>query len=107
MTSIIFPVFGLAVGIMLLRHLLKNRSLRDDLECCPRCGSLDVSYLQKAYGIGVFAPATNVECRNCGYHGFPIIFETAEDYQGFLEEIEGDEERENKMDGQPMWGLFD
>ena len=52
---------------------------------CPNCGSRRI--YQGTMGDGVLVGYTFREvCRNCGYQGMPIIFDSEEEYRKFLKE---------------------
>ena len=52
---------------------------------CPRCGSRKI--YQGTMGDGVLSGfASRDVCRNCGYQGMPIIFDSEEEYKKFLSE---------------------
>jgi len=53
---------------------------------CPRCGSKKI--FQGTIGNGVLTGYTSLDvCRNCGYRGIPIVFDSKEEYTKFLGEI--------------------
>jgi DNA-directed RNA polymerase subunit RPC12/RpoP len=54
-----------------------------EIIACPNCGSRRI--YQGTMGEGVLTGYTtrNV-CKNCGYQGMPIIFDSEKDYQKFL-----------------------
>jgi hypothetical protein len=50
---------------------------------CPKCGSRKI--FQGRLKDGVLTGYTNrYVCRNCGYQGFPVIFDSIEEYDKFL-----------------------
>ena len=52
---------------------------------CPNCGSRKI--YQGTMGDGVLTGYTYKDvCRNCGYQGMPIIFDSEIDYKKFLKE---------------------
>lgn len=52
---------------------------------CPNCGSRRI--FQGTMGDGVLIGYTFKEvCRNCGYQGMPIIFDSEKEYKKFLKE---------------------
>jgi hypothetical protein len=56
-----------------------------DIIACPKCGSRKI--YQGTMGDGVLIGYTFKEvCRNCGYQGMPIIFDSEKEYQKFLKE---------------------
>jgi len=52
---------------------------------CPNCGSRKI--YQGTMGDGVLTGYTYRDvCRNCGYQGMPIIFDSEKEYKNFLKE---------------------
>jgi len=57
------------------------------ITACPKCGSRNI--FQGTVGDGVLAGYTTKDvCKDCGYQGSPIIFDTKEDYEKFHQEFE-------------------
>lgn len=57
-----------------------------EITACPKCGSKKI--YQGRMSDGVLTGYTNRKvCRNCGYQGSPIIFDSEKDYKKFLEEL--------------------
>lgn len=55
-----------------------------EITACPKCGSRRI--FQGRLKEGVLTGYTSNEvCRDCGYHGSPLIFDTIDDYNKFLE----------------------
>ena len=56
-----------------------------EIIACPNCGSRKI--YQGTMGDGVLTGYTFREvCRNCGYQGMPIIFDSEKEYKIFLKE---------------------
>ena len=56
-----------------------------EIIACPNCGSRRI--FQGTMGDGVLIGYTFKEvCRNCGYQGMPIIFDSEKEYKKFLKE---------------------
>lgn len=56
-----------------------------EIQACPQCGSTNI--FQGTIGDGVLTGYTTRQvCRNCGFQGMPIIFNTEKDYQHFLKQ---------------------
>jgi|GEM_PF-822704 len=54
-----------------------------EIKACPRCGSTEI--YQGTMGDGVLTGYTSRQvCRNCGFQGMPLIFNSEEDYKKFL-----------------------
>ena len=55
-----------------------------EIKACPNCGSRKI--YQGRMGDGVLTGYTTRDvCRDCGYQGMPIIFDSEQDYKKFLE----------------------
>jgi hypothetical protein len=53
---------------------------------CPRCGSKNIR--QGTIGNGVLTGYTSLDvCKDCGYRGIPIVFDSENEYKKFLREI--------------------
>lgn len=56
-----------------------------EIKACPRCGSTNI--YQGTIGDGVLTGYTSREvCKNCGFQGMPVIFNSEKDYKKFLNE---------------------
>ena len=60
------------------------------LSVCPRCGSKNISAGKMSSGILYGISSWTQECRNCGYKGSPIIFNSEKEYLKFLKDIKSD-----------------
>lgn len=56
-----------------------------EITACPKCGSKKIYQGRMSDGVLTGYTSRNV-CRNCGYQGPPIIFDSEEDYKKFLDE---------------------
>jgi hypothetical protein len=55
-----------------------------EIKACPNCGSRRI--YQGRMGDGVLTGYTSRDvCRNCGYQGMPIFFDSEKEYKKFLE----------------------
>ena len=55
-----------------------------EIKACPNCGSRRI--YQGRMGDGILTGYTSRDvCRNCGYQGMPIIFDSEKEYKKFLE----------------------
>jgi hypothetical protein len=76
------------------------------ITACPKCGSTRI--FQGTMGDGTITGITTRQvCRDCGYQGPPLIFESEEDYQKFRQELTADkeqtaEETKPDEDAQPL-----
>jgi len=67
------------------------------ITACPRCGSRRI--FQGRLKDGVITGYTSREvCRDCGYRGTPIIFDSEKEYKKFLNELHKDERDVSKSD---------
>lgn len=55
-----------------------------EIKACPNCGSTQIYQGRMGEGVLTGYTSRNV-CRNCGYQGMPIIFDTEKEYKKFLE----------------------
>ena len=55
-----------------------------EITACPKCGSRKI--FQGNIGDGVLTGYTSRNvCKDCGYQGMPLIFDSDEEYEKFLE----------------------
>ncbi len=70
-----------------------------EITACPKCGSKRI--FQGTMGDGVLTGVTTRDvCRECGYQGPPLIFDSETEYKQFLDELTADEkptETENEQ----------
>jgi rRNA maturation protein Nop10 len=65
-----------------------------EIKACPRCGSTNI--YQGTIGDGVLTGYTNRDvCKNCGFQGMPVIFNSEEDYKKFLNGLKKDKSIKN------------
>ena len=62
---------------------------------CPKCGSKNISMGTIGSGVTFGVTSWKEVCRDCGYQGSPIIFDSEKEYKKFLEEL--NEYKEQKM----------
>ena len=55
-----------------------------DIKACPKCGSKRIYQGRMRDGV-LTGYTTRDVCRNCGYQGMPIIFDSEEEYKKFLQ----------------------
>lgn len=72
-----------------------------EIKACPNCGSRKI--YQGRMGDGVLTGYTSKDvCRNCGFQGMPIIFDSEVEYKNFLKskslEEPNNEVKEKKVD---------
>ncbi len=59
------------------------------ISACPRCGSRNI--FQGTMGDGVLTGYADRDvCKDCGYQGMPIIFDSENEYKNFLDELSKD-----------------
>ena len=63
------------------------------ISACPQCGSKNIYAGKMSSGILFGVSSWMEECRDCGYKGSPIIFESEQKYASFLKKL-----REGKTD---------
>jgi len=61
------------------------------ITACPRCGSTNISAGTMGSGILFGMSSWKEECRDCGYKGASIVFDSKEEYLTFLKEVKGKE----------------
>ncbi len=61
------------------------------ITACPRCGSTNISAGTMGSGILFGMSSWKEECRDCGYKGASLVFDSKEDYLTFLKEVKGKE----------------
>ena len=67
-----------------------------EIKACPKCGSRKI--YQGRMGDGVLTGYTSRDvCRNCGYQGMPIIFDSELDYKNFLKSKDFDDKNLNNL----------
>ncbi len=69
-----------------------------EISACPKCGSRRIFQGRLKEGVLIgYTPATYV-CRNCGYRGLPVIFDSEGEYKKFLKEFKGIEGYEKEYE---------
>ena len=62
-----------------------------EITACPKCGSRKI--FQGNIGEGVLTGYTSRNvCKDCGYQGMPLIFDSENEYKKFLEGLAKDKE---------------
>ncbi len=54
------------------------------ITACPRCGGTRISAGRMGSGVLFGITSWKEECRNCGYQGSPVVFDSKEDYLKFV-----------------------
>jgi len=55
-----------------------------EITACPNCGSKNIGIGTLGDGLSVGISAWKEVCRDCGYQGRSLLFESEEDYNKFL-----------------------
>lgn len=80
------------------------------ITACPKCGSKDIQIGTMDSGVTFGITSWKSQCRNCGYQGEPLIFDSDEEYEEFFhqiaEEVESGKTDELKQ-REPMEGEDD
>jgi transcription elongation factor Elf1 len=63
---------------------------KPSIHACPRCGSKRIEMGTMNQGVLFGVTSWKSVCRNCGYQGEPLIFDTEEEYDRFLEGLSKD-----------------
>jgi len=57
------------------------------ITACPKCGSKNISMGTMGSGITFGITSWNEMCKDCGYQGQPIVFDSEKKYKKFLVEV--------------------
>ncbi len=68
-----------------------------EISACPKCGSRRIFQGRLKEGV-LTGYNTKYVCRDCGYQGFPLIFDSEEEYKKFLDQIPGKKEYEKRSE---------
>jgi hypothetical protein len=68
------------------------------INACPRCGSKSIQMGRIRDGVLFGIDSWKQVCRQCGYQGAPIIFDSETEYQKFLEELKVNGKQRKKED---------
>jgi len=72
------------------------------IKACPNCGSKNISAGTMGSGVTFGVTSWKEMCRDCGYQGQPINFDSENDYKNFLKEIkQKPQEKETKLEEKP------
>ncbi len=72
-----------------------------EIVACPKCGSRKIFQGRMGDGVITGYNTRNV-CRNCGYQGMPIIFDSEKDYKNFLKGLDEKPSDLKKADREPQ-----
>jgi hypothetical protein len=67
---------------------------------CPRCGSKNIFAGKMSSGILYGVSSWTEECRNCGFKGSPVVFDSKEDYLLFLKGLHAEDDNESTSNGE-------
>ena len=65
---------------------------------CPKCGSKKISMGTIGSGVTFGITSWIEQCRECGYQGQSIIFESEREYKEFIEKLKGKKQQKRKTD---------
>ena len=72
------------------------------IKACPKCGSKNISAGTMGSGVTFGVTSWNEMCRECGYQGQSINFDSENEYKKFLEELkQKPQEKETKSKEKP------
>jgi len=57
------------------------------ITACPKCGSKNISMGTMGSGVTFGITSWNETCRDCGYQGQPLVFDSEKEYIKFLKEV--------------------
>ena len=66
------------------------------IKACPKCGSKSILMGRMRDGILYGITSWTEVCRECGYQGMPVIFDSEKEYKKFLKELEEDTDEKKK-----------
>jgi len=66
---------------------------------CPRCGSKRIEMGTMNQGVLFGVTSWKSVCKNCGYQGEPLIFDTEESYEKFLDGLSQDQSQNTTTEG--------
>jgi len=66
-----------------------------EITACPKCGSRRIFQGRLKEGV-LTGYTTKYVCRDCGYQGFPFIFDSEEEYKKFFNQIKKEKTKEKK-----------
>jgi len=66
-----------------------------EITACPKCGSRKIYQGNLGEGVLTGYTSRNV-CKDCGYQGMPLIFDSEVEYKKFLEGLSKDKEEQKK-----------
>ena len=62
------------------------------ITACPKCGSKDIEMGTMDTGVTFGVTSWKSVCKECGYHGEPLVFDSEADYEHFLQGLSKEEE---------------
>jgi len=77
------------------------------IAACPRCGSTRIEMGTMKEGVLFGITSWKSVCKNCGYQGEPLLFETQEAYERFLDGLSKDKAQAPITDGRESSGKAD
>jgi hypothetical protein len=68
------------------------------ITACPKCGSKNIEVGTLDSGVTFGVTSWKEVCRECGYQGQPLLFESEKEYNEFLEELKSEEQKTERSD---------
>ncbi|MFC2153867.1 hypothetical protein ACFLRC_00095 [Candidatus Altiarchaeota archaeon] len=92
--GLIFPIMWIIISTIFHKP---SDDEKKELIACPRCGSKNISGLKFMRNwLKKFGPIMGFySCQECGYEGFPVEFDTEEDYKRYFQEIENKQKEDS------------
>lgn len=69
-----------------------------EITACPRCGSRKIYQGRLKEGVLTGYTPTTYVCKKCGYQGSPIIFDSIDEYNKFLDELKSSKKEKNSTE---------
>jgi C4-type Zn-finger protein len=62
-----------------------------NIKACPKCGSRDIRMAGIGEGTIFGLTSWDMVCEKCNYKGMSILFDSENDYEAFLKELENEQ----------------
>jgi transcription elongation factor Elf1 len=69
-----------------------------EITACPKCGSKHIEIGTMGEGVTFGVTSWKMVCRDCGYQGQPLVFDSDSVYNEFLEKLENEKQKQEKTD---------
>ncbi|MBU0496730.1 MAG: hypothetical protein KKC68_00375 [Candidatus Thermoplasmatota archaeon] len=67
------------------------------ISACPRCGSKNIFAGKMSSGILFGVTSWTEECRDCGYQGSPLLFNSMDEYVSFLTRLQKQRDQDSQQ----------